>query len=68
MNPVLSGGAVTGGMVGSGMGHGMRDRLNNSPWAILEMVEALRREGHGYIAIDPPDCACRSFLNVYWQS
>ena len=27
MNPALSGGAVTGGMVGSGMGHGMRDRL-----------------------------------------
>ena len=28
MNPALSGGgAITGGMVGSGMGHGMRDRL-----------------------------------------
>ena len=27
MNPALSGGAVTGGLAGSGMGHGMRDRL-----------------------------------------
>ncbi|KAN0111674.1 hypothetical protein V8E52_008235 [Russula decolorans] len=27
MNPALSGGATTGGMVGSGMGRGMRDRL-----------------------------------------
>jgi transcription elongation factor SPT5 len=27
MNPALSGGAITGGMVGSGMGRGLRDRL-----------------------------------------
>ena len=27
--------------------------------AVLETVEALRKEGHECIEIDPPDCACQ---------
>ncbi|KAI0292869.1 hypothetical protein BC826DRAFT_1017266 [Russula brevipes] len=43
MNPALSGGAVTGGMVGSGMGRGMRDRL------IGVLVTVIKGPQKGYV-------------------
>ncbi|KAI0305112.1 hypothetical protein B0F90DRAFT_1156675 [Multifurca ochricompacta] len=43
MNPALSGGAVTGGMVGSGMGRGPRDRL------IGVLVTVIKGPQKGYI-------------------
>ena len=43
MNPALSGGAITGGMVGSGMGRGMRDRL------IGVLVTVIKGPQKGYV-------------------
>ncbi|KAH9993332.1 early transcription elongation factor of RNA pol II, NGN section-domain-containing protein [Russula compacta] len=43
MNPALSGGAITGGMVGSGMGRGLRDRL------IGVLVTVVKGPQKGYV-------------------
>ena len=43
MNPALSGGAVTGGMVGSGMNRGLRDRL------IGVLVTVVKGPQKGYV-------------------
>lgn len=32
--------------------------------AVLETVEALRKEGHECIQIEPPDCACRGHSQI----
>jgi len=43
MNPALSGGAATGGMVGSGMNRGLRDRL------IGVLVTVVKGPQKGYV-------------------
>ena len=45
MSPALSGGAVTGGMVGSGIGRGLRDRL------IGVLVTVVKGPQKGYVGI-----------------